>query len=416
MEWTRSFRCEALLALSVLVAAAQEPKDAAPLAEKYVAGTEGLTWVDDVDGDRIPDLVGSSRTFPSSRPENAQIIFRSGSDGRALRRVDISALMQFTLGHASVGDYDRDGSGDVLVDGLTRGGFTMRGVFLVSGRTGDVRSVLDQGSWTSVSVPRQVVTFRDSSEVGGLVAISGLLRRDAATSSFDPSPSVSLVSLESGQVLRRIPQPSHDGTLPVGGEFGAALAVLSSHKLGVTRIAVGAPRYGNGLGTVEVFELGSGERRWCATGPEGASQFGSTLLAVGDVDKDGEEDLFVGGTGDGVCLLSGDDGALLGSCAAPWNGTRDDGFGHSLALIGDVNGDGVRDVAVGSYEGFGGSDTDWVEILSGRDASKLARVENVGESIVAASPHGDWTCVEPSSGVLRCYDGRTLALRFTVRE
>lgn len=415
MEWTRSFRCDALLALSVLIAAVQEPKDAVPLAEHAIAGTEALTWVDDIDGDRIPDLVGTSSAFSNERLENKELIFRSGSDGRVLRRVEISSLMCI-LGHASVGDYDRDGSGDVLVDGLTSFGMATRDVFLVSGRTGDIRRVLSQGGWTTASIPRQVVSFRDSSEVGGLAAISGLLRLDVKSSSLDPSPSVSVVSLENGQVLRRIPQPPREGTLPSGAEFGAALAVLSSHKLGVTRIAVGAPQRGNGLGSVDVFESSSGERRWHANGPAHASHFGSTLLAVGDVNKDGEEDLFVGGTGDGVYLLSGDDGKLLGSCAAPWNGTRDDGFGQSLALIGDVNGDGVRDVAVGSFEGFGGTDTDWVEILSGRDATKLAQVENVGESIVAASPHGDWTCVEPRSGVLRCYDGRTLALRFSVRE
>jgi hypothetical protein len=420
-----------VLALSVLIAAAQEPKGAAPAAKQQVAGTENVVWIDDIDGDRIPDLVGSKPATDGERVSN-ELVFRSGADGRVLRKVEIPELHAI-LGLASAGDFDRDGFGDVLLDGMGRFGVS-RECQLISGRKGTIRRLFNRVGYRGRSISLSMAVIPASREAGRAAVFGGLC--NSGSHPLDPSPSISIVSLENGRILHRWLQPSHDGQLPVGEKFGSALAALSSRKDGYSRIAVGAPQRGSGPGAVEVFELDtskrrwngsdlaqvapngmdSWERRWRATGAEGASRFGTTLLAVGDVNQDGEEDLFVGGTGDGVYLFSGDDGKLLGSCAGPWNGTREDGFGHSLALIGDVNGDGVRDVAVGSYEGLGGSDTDWVEILSGRDASKLARVENVGESVVAASPHGDWTCVEPSSGVLRCYDGRTLALRFTVRE
>lgn len=76
--------------------------------------------------------------------------------------------------------------------------------------------------------------------------------------------------------------------------------------------------------------------------------FGDVVAGAGDVDADGAPDVLVGGFGLGpsaVRVFSGSSGTLLRELAiqTPWVG-----FGRALAGIGDVNGDGHADVAVGA--------------------------------------------------------------------
>jgi hypothetical protein len=92
--------------------------------------------------------------------------------------------------------------------------------------------------------------------------------------------------------------------------------------------------------------------RW-RVGPEDRSMdFGGELAVVRDVRQDARPAVLVGNRGFGrderqgtVQLVSGATGATLESLIAP-DGC--DGFGSSLAMTGDVDGDGMRDVAVGA--------------------------------------------------------------------
>lgn len=84
--------------------------------------------------------------------------------------------------------------------------------------------------------------------------------------------------------------------------------------------------------------------------PDG-ERFGGSVASAGDVDADGTPDVVVGGLGYGLGVarvFSGSNGALLRELAIPATGVE---FGRALAGIGDVNGDGHADVAVGAPSG-----------------------------------------------------------------
>jgi hypothetical protein len=91
----------------------------------------------------------------------------------------------------------------------------------------------------------------------------------------------------------------------------------------------------------------------------GSWDFGSAVAAVGDVNDDGIEDVIVGDRevfGNGRAhLFSGADGAPIHSFVSP-NPITNGGFGASVSGVGDVDGDGVPDLAVGARRELGDTD------------------------------------------------------------
>jgi hypothetical protein len=89
--------------------------------------------------------------------------------------------------------------------------------------------------------------------------------------------------------------------------------------------------------------------------PGGQDGFGGAVARVGDVDGDGRDDLAVGtigvvpGTPEYVRIFSSATGALVLTLDAPTPGTR---FGSAVARLGDIDGDGRDEVAVAApYDG-----------------------------------------------------------------
>ncbi|MGE3166602.1 MAG: hypothetical protein AB7O52_17005 [Planctomycetota bacterium] len=161
--------------------------------------------------------------------------------------------------------------------------------------------------------------------------------------------------------------------------FGQAIASVGDlNGDGIPDIAVGAPGDDDGgsdQGAVYILLLAAdgtvsshtkiAEGQGGFTGPLDASdRFGSAVAAVGDVDQNGTVDLAVGATGDddgasdagavyilflapgpavsGFAKVSATQGSFMGTLAAF------DFFGESLAALGDRDGNGVPDLAVGA--------------------------------------------------------------------
>ena len=179
-----------------------------------------------------------------------------------------------------------------------------------------------------------------------------------------------------------------------GAAFGASLAVGDVNGDGKGDVAVGAPHEqvnGNQRqGRVYVFNGRSGSVLLTLDTPKPQADAGfGSLVAVGDVNGDGWADVAATGgdkdLGTVVYVFSGADGSLLLSLHSPGAG----GFGSSVAL-GDVNGDGNGDIAVGaSHEDPGPG----VYVFSGADGSLLFALDGLdtrfGVSVAVGEVNGD---------------------------
>lgn len=115
-------------------------------------------------------------------------------------------------------------------------------------------------------------------------------------------------------------------------------------------------------GRVHVFSGATGTwlRAFDTTDPRSIQRFGDALADIGDADGDGVPDVAVGapnaGTNGTVTVFSGATGAILLSIAPALDRPIDAQFGSAVAPVADIDGDGVPDLLVGSpFEHTGGT-------------------------------------------------------------
>ena len=194
--------------------------------------------------------------------------------------------------------------------------------------------------------------------------------------------------------------PGVPGAAEPDDGFGASTVLADFDGDGCADLAVGAPGENGGRGSVTVLygsPTGLTAARavgWTQNGLPGAGtaqpfEFFGEALAAGDLDGDGRADLAVGAPSDrvgsrfagAVTVLRGGPAGLGGagrtaavSQATPGvPGTPEDGDGFGAALaIGDFDGDGVGDLAVGALgeDGVAGV----VDVLPGRTGAGVGRV------------------------------------------
>ena len=160
-------------------------------------------------------------------------------------------------------------------------------------------------------------------------------------------------------------------------------------------IAVGTPRDdtgGVGRGTIHVlFMNGNGSvsdiveiNSDTPNGPDlnDGDRFGSSIANIGDLNNDGVTDIAVGAHSDDagdtadtkigiIHIMFMNSGGTVSSTIEINNNTENgpdlndgDRFGSSIANIGDLNGDGISDIAVGAYsDDAGGDDRGAIHIM-----------------------------------------------------
>jgi FG-GAP repeat len=144
-------------------------------------------------------------------------------------------------------------------------------------------------------------------------------------------------------------------------------------------------------GAVQLFSGKDGALLWTRNG-EATDRLGAAVAAAGDVDGDGLSDVLAGAPGPigsavspgRLLLLSGADGSLLDE----WQGsTLGDHFGAAVAEAADLDGDGVTDVAVGAPQHDGAqSGSGAITIFSGATGLQLGQLASAtGNAYLGAS-------------------------------
>lgn len=315
----------------------------------------------DVDGDGVPDLLISAATLDGSKSQSVvQLI--SGATGKTLRtfaahttRRDSGEWARF------VRDVDGDGADDVAM--------------LASNEKATARTLIVSSSRTGTELLRIPVDRSCGDGPAGLVEVAEgyvvLLDGDLHHVAF-----AQLLSRESKKALWEIEAPP---------KFGSSSGVLASLR-GDHRVALGYED------CVEVVESTTGNRLQRFE-PQGKTDcvmgFGASVAAMGDVNADGVGDLAIAETED--CLFVGAIHAKSGKSADElWTARpeSDDDvrhLGRQLAAIGDVDGDSISDLVVGTCE-IMACVPGRALIVSGKTGKTLRQLRRSGDSVVVMPP------------------------------
>lgn len=318
----------------------------------------------DLNGDGVPDFLVGAPSDHTLINNAGKVTVRSGKDGSLL----YTFLGQFE--HEQLG-FALDGAGDVNADGfpdvIGGDGKTLQGrARLWSGATG---AQLWEDTAGAYDFFGNAVTGVGDADFDGYDDFAVAAPQDEA---FHPGPG--FVRVYSGQTKGLMATLVGDCAF---AEFGVSIDGLGDVNAdGLVELAVYADSaIGSCPGTVKVFALPGGLLHTLpCDGPITLGPYG--VAAAGDLDGDGLGDVVVGNSGPNFCsgsspgnvkAYSGLSGALLldvdGDPGCTWLGWAVDG-------VGDLDGDGRDDVAVGA------AGTDRVDVYSGLDQSLLLRIES----------------------------------------
>jgi tRNA A-37 threonylcarbamoyl transferase component Bud32/tetratricopeptide (TPR) repeat protein len=274
-----------------------------------------------------------------------------------LPTLQFDAMVCFAEPLAALADADGDQHGDVAVhtSGATVSGTYPGRVLVCSGATGNELR----------AIPGAHLFARLGCSLAAAAGSTGPTLA-ASTMRDDGAGMVAVLHVHSAAA------PHHLTTAARTSAFGRAIAWLDATDAGAARLAIGTPgldEHGLQHGGVEVFTGGSPSYR--VAGRDRHDSLGEYVAGAGDLDADGVEDLVAAtlhrAHGCAYALvLSGRDGRLLFEFhPAP----EEAGEGLRVAGAGDVDGDGVPDVAV-AWQPFDRC-TGRAAILSGRDGRRL---------------------------------------------
>ncbi|HEY2414659.1 MAG TPA: FG-GAP-like repeat-containing protein [Pirellulaceae bacterium] len=356
----------------------------------------------DLDGDGVTDLaVGTISHDPGGDHRGKVYVLFMNADGTVKRNVELASGSNgvptlvnddsFGISVASLGDLDGDGVTDLAVGavGDDTGGENCGAVYVLFMKAdGTVKNSVKLASDTN-GVPQlggflylfgtSVASLGDL-DGDGVPDLAVGATGDSTGGSFSARGAVYVLFMNSnGTVRSSVKLASLTSGLPALDDltfFGTSVASLGDlDGDGVTDLAVGAPGVNAEAGAVYVILMnanGTVKRSTRLTSDENNAPllstfdlFGSSVANLGDLDGDGVTDLAVGAIGDDTggdargavdVLFMKADGAVKCSVklASDINGgptlADNSAFGASVAVLGDLDGDGLPELAIGAND------------------------------------------------------------------
>jgi hypothetical protein len=360
------------------------------IIHEWVAETKGdqFSWIarsiSDVDGDRVSDVVTSAPTFgatgqPAGR---GRVYVYSGRSGQLIWQYTGEPGESVGTGLEGAGDVDRDGIADVVAGAPGSGR-----AYVLSGRTGAVLHKL-QG----VAAERFGTSSSGAGDQDGDGHADVVIGAPGSNANGQGSGSAYVFSGKTGARIAKL-----DGER-AGDAFGN---IVAGQKTGQgTPVLVGAPSAGpRQRGRVYVFrDLRAPASMVLDSDSTGIALGAMFTSLVGDVDGDRVLDVFAtdftnaakGPATGRAYVRSGATGQLLLTLTGENAG---DGFGVGSADVGDVNKDGRDDLVIGAWQysavaPSGGR----IYLYSGKDGSLLQTITGriAGETLgFDASGAGD---------------------------
>jgi len=391
-------------------------------------GTSAVS-IGDLDGDGVGDLaVGAFFDDDGGNSRGAVWVLFLNTDGTVKAHQKISSTQggfgeglsnfdYFGNSVASLGDLDGDGVQDLAVgargdheNGTQRGAVwvlflntdgTVKAHQKINETQGGFSGVLDNADWFSWSISG--IGDLDSDGVVDLV-VSAAFDDDGG----GDRGAVWILFLNSNGTVKShqkisSTQGGFTGVLDNADYFGSAVADLGDvDGDGVVDLAAGALYdddgsgdrgavwilFLNSNGTVKSHQKISSTHGGFTGVLESNDRFGHSLTSLGDLDCDGVADIAVGAfrdddggseVGAAWVLFLNSNGTVkthqkISATMGGFTGDLDnsDYFGISVASLGDLNGDGIGDLAVGAEgDDDGGSERGavWVLFLDGRDCT-----------------------------------------------
>ena len=313
----------------------------------------------DVNHDGIPDVIAGA-------PGGNKAFVYSGKDGKVLLTLTgQDAAEAFGSSVNRAGDQNGDGYGDVLV-GAPGNGQTSGKVYVYSGQDGALLLTLE-GEQAGDSFGSTVSGCKQASNallsVGAPTAGPRHTGKMYVYAGLTKTPKFTIDSDETGGRL--------------GAMFQSVVGDVNQDKVPDIYASDWAnSAKGPGTGRIYVHSGADGKRIYTLTGEMAGDGFGIGSADVGDVNKDGYDDLLIGAwqhasaapSGGRVYLYSGKDGSLLRTITCR---TPGDSFGFDATGIGDVDGDGVIDFLITSaWSNVKGYRSGRVFVLSGQVIGK----------------------------------------------
>jgi hypothetical protein len=392
----------------------------ATLVELWASGpvpSTSLVAVGDVDGDGRTDLVAAHISGPAGLA-----VVLSGADGSALGSFPGHAPFSFAS-IAGPGDLDGDGQPELLV-GVPTNPFQEPG----SSPRADIVSLPDGALLSSLS------NLAGNMHLGLDVALAGDLDADGlADIGVIGDTHVAAFSRVSGAPLFVTKLP----VVPALQSDGSASALAAPGDLsgdGVPDLVVGDGNETNVTkGRVFLVSGDDGALLQMLEGVQSQENFGHFVVADADRNGDGVRDVWVtsefltvAGTANAgeVRLYSGANWSVLTTLhgAVLANGA----FGSSLSVGGDIDGDGVAEIAVGSHDNVAGPNTGALYVFSGATGVVLRRIDgaflsNGVTGLITGDADGDdipdilavEVCWNSCQGRARLLSGRTGVVLWT---